>query len=54
MEQFANQAGYVFDVADDSIKKLSRRHHEIYLTNPGKVVAEKLKTVIRYPVCKMK
>jgi hypothetical protein len=54
MEQFANQAGYVFDVADDSIKKLSRRHHEIYLTNPGKVAAEKLKTVIRYPVRKMK
>jgi hypothetical protein len=54
MEQFANQAGYVFDIADDSTKKLSRRHHEIYLTNPGRVTPEKIKTLIRYPVRKMK
>jgi hypothetical protein len=54
MEQFANQAGYVFDIADNAEKKLSRRHHEIYLSNPGKVAPEKLRTVIRYPVRKTK
>ena len=29
-----------------------RRHHEIYLSNPGKVPPEKLKTVLRVPVKK--
>jgi hypothetical protein len=54
LEQFANQAGYVFDIADNAEKKLSRRHHEIYLSNPRKVAPEKLKTLIRYPVRKTK
>ena len=26
------------------------RHHEIYLSDPRKTAADKLKTVIRYPV----
>ncbi|MCL2600254.1 MAG: transcriptional regulator, partial [Treponema sp.] len=29
-----------------------RQHHEIYLSDPRKVAAEKLKTVIRHPVGK--
>lgn len=28
-----------------------RQHHEIYLSDPRKVTAEKLKTVIRHPIC---
>jgi hypothetical protein len=35
-----------------SKKNLSRRHHEIYLSNPGKAAVEKMKTVIRYPIKK--
>ena len=31
---------------------VKRRHHEIYLSNPGKVPPEKLKTVLRVPVKK--
>ena len=27
-----------------------RRHHEIYLSDPRKTAADKLRTVIRYPV----
>lgn len=27
-----------------------RMHHEIYLSDPRKTAADKLKTVIRYPV----
>lgn len=30
-----------------------RQHHEIYLSNPQRVAAEKLKTVIRHPVKKL-
>jgi hypothetical protein len=50
LEKFVKESGYIFDIANDSIKKLSRRHHEIYLSNPGKVAVEKMKTVIRYPI----
>ena len=28
----------------------NRRHHEIYLSDPRKTSADKLKTVIRYPI----
>jgi hypothetical protein len=52
MENFVKESGYTFDITDESIKTLSRRHHEIYLSNPGKVAVEKMKTVIRYPVKK--
>ena len=44
MEQYAADNGYAIDISD------TRRHHEIYLSDPRKVVAEKLKTVIRHPV----
>jgi hypothetical protein len=30
-----------------------RRHHEIYLSDPRKVVQEKMKTILRIPVKKI-
>jgi hypothetical protein len=44
MELFATENGYAIDIND------TRRHHEIYLGDPRKVVPEKLKTVIRHPI----
>ena len=44
MEALASQEGLSFDLGD------GRKHHEIYLSDPRKAAAEKLKTVIRYPV----
>jgi hypothetical protein len=44
MERFAAENGYAIDIND------TRRHHEIYLGDPRKVVPEKLKTVIRHPI----
>jgi hypothetical protein len=44
MEQYAVDNGYAIDIND------TRRHHEIYLSDPRKVAPEKLKTVIRHPV----
>lgn len=29
-----------------------RRHHEIYLSDPGRVAPDKLKTIIRHPVAR--
>jgi hypothetical protein len=52
LENFVNETGYDFDVVNDSIKILSRRHHEIYFSNPNRVVVEKMKTIIRYPIKK--
>jgi hypothetical protein len=46
MDKFALGIGYVIDMSE------SRRHHEIYLSNPRKVAPEKLKTVIRHPIKK--
>ena len=44
MEQYAVESGYTIDIND------TRRHHEIYLSDPRKVAPEKLKTVIRHPI----
>ena len=41
---FAEANGYLIDLNE------TRRHHEIYLSDPRKTAPEKLKTVIRYPV----
>ena len=46
MKAFAEQQG--LSIAIDDV----RRHHEIYLSDPRKTAADKLKTVIRYPVKK--
>ena len=44
MVEYAQSQGY--QIAIDDI----RRHHEIYLSDPRKTSADKLKTVIRYPI----
>ena len=44
MEAYAAGNSYAIDIND------TRRHHEIYLSDPRKVAPEKLKTVIRLPV----
>ena len=46
MHKFAEDNGYELDITD------KRYHHEIYLSDPRKCDASKLKTVIRYPVRK--
>lgn len=46
MARFAKENGYAIDITSD------RYHHEIYLTDPRKTEADKLKTVIRHPVKK--
>ena len=46
MNDFARTQGYVIDISE------TRVHHEIYLSDPRKTEAAKLKTVIRHPVRK--
>ncbi len=45
MHAFAAYQGYRTDLSD------TRMHHEIYLSDPRRTAAEKLRTVIRLPVC---
>ncbi len=47
MDAFLEQNGYRNDLTSE------RRHHEIYLSDPRKTAAEKLKTVIRHPIVKI-
>ena len=47
MDSFLAQNGYENDFGE------KRLHHEIYLSDPRKTAADKLKTVIRHPVRKM-
>jgi len=44
MERFAVENGYTIDIND------TRRHHEIYLSDPRKTATSMLKTVIRHPI----
>ena len=46
MDRFLAENGYVNDLNSE------RLHHEIYLSDPRKTAADKLKTVIRHPVKK--
>lgn len=46
LEAWMAQNGYKADLSD------TRRHHEIYLSDIRKTPTEKLRTVIRHPVCK--
>ncbi|MDD3069269.1 MAG: GyrI-like domain-containing protein [Bacilli bacterium] len=43
MDAFIRENGFVHDFA-------GRRHHEIYLSDPRKTVAGKMKTILRVPV----
>ena len=44
LDAFIAEQGYVPDLSD------TRRHHEIYLSDPRRTAPEKLKTLIRHPV----
>ena len=44
MNAFLEENGYVTDINE------TRKHHEIYLSDPRKAAPEKLKTVIRHPI----
>ena len=44
LHRFISDSGYHEDISE------TRRHHEIYLSNPLKTAPEKCKTVLRYPV----
>jgi len=46
LEKFIIESGYKNDISD------TRKHHEIYLSDPRKAAPEKLKTVIRHPITK--
>ena len=46
LDRHAIDMGYIIDISE------TRRHHEIYLSDPRKVAAEKLKTVMRHPIRK--
>ena len=48
MDEYALLNGYEVDFSE------SRLHHVIYLSDPRKVSGEKLRTVIRHPVRKIK
>ncbi|WP_455543696.1 GyrI-like domain-containing protein [Intestinibacter sp.] len=48
MDKFLKENGYENDIND------KRRHHEIYISDARKVAPEKMKTVIRYPIKKVK
>ena len=46
MHSFAAEQGFLPDLSD------TRLHHEIYLSDPRKTAADKLKTVVRHPIKK--
>lgn len=46
MDSYAKEMGYEVDMTKE------RYHHEIYLSDPRRAAAERLKTVIRHPVKK--
>ncbi len=46
MHEYMKENGYDLDITD------TRYHHEIYLSDPRKCDADKLKTVIRHPIKK--
>ena len=48
MHEVAKENGYELDITD------TRLHHEIYLSDPRKCDINKLKTVIRHPIKKLK
>ena len=47
MNAYIKEEGYIEDFGQ------SRKHHEIYLSDPRKTKADKLKTIIRHPIKKL-
>ena len=48
MHEFAKEQGYQLDISDE------RYHHEIYLSDPRKCNVNRLKTVVRHPIKKIR
>ena len=48
MDEYIKNNGFENDITD------KRLHHEIYLSDPRKVISEKMKTVIRHPIKKVR
>lgn len=48
LKAFYEEQGYILDLSD------KRRHHELYFNDPRKTPPEKLKTIIRQPIKKVK
>ena len=48
MHEYMKENGYELDITD------TRFHHEIYLSDPRRCDVNKLKTVIRHPIKKIK
>lgn len=46
MDKYAQENGYCIDISEE------RHHHEIYLGDPRKTDAAKLKTILRHPIRK--
>ena len=46
LKAFVETSGYRLDLSE------TRRHHELYMSDPRKTAPDKLKTVIRYPIAK--
>lgn len=46
MHEYMRDNGYETDITE------SRYHHEIYLSDPRRCAADKLKTVVRHPIRK--
>ena len=44
LDSYAINNGYIIDIDE------TRRHHEIYISDPRKVAPEKLKTILRHPI----
>ena len=47
MERYASKQGFDIDISE------TRRHHEIYISDPRKTASDRLKTVLRHPVKKL-
>jgi len=52
MVEKAAALGLHEELATDQPDGTRRRHHEIYLSDPGRVAPDKLKTIIRHPVAR--
>lgn len=50
IETYVRSAGFEEDIGTKLPDGMIRRHHEIYLSDPRKVLPEAMKTVLRHPV----
>lgn len=54
IEEYMKKEGYKNDIGTILPNGMTRKHHEIYLSDPRKTSPENLKTVLRIPVVKEK